>query len=436
MPIKEVVVNELFGSLNHTVPVHQEGLTFLFGLNGSGKTTTLQLLDALFKQRLSAVLRVPFHSLSVRLTSDEVLYVHRVRTDDDLHESDYKLVFSTSGDERWEFAKSRAERPVSVSWVSSHYPDLRRVGPRMWEDRRTGRRFSYSEIVHEFDDVPFAYVPQPDAPLWLTRFLEAESTFFIPADRLHSPIVGSNRDRSLADEDKQTVESYAADLVEKLKFALADYGEFSQYLESSFPGRFLALAPAEDVSLQELQKTVEKRYVEQSHLRARYERAGLLEPGEALELPEEFDLDKLQFLAAYLDDVDEKLARLSSIAQRLELFLDIINSKLRRKQIAVDRKAGLRVVGTNERLSLGSLSSGEQQEIVLTYGLLFLEQPGTLVLIDEPELSLHVAWQFQLIPDMLRIAELANLTFLIATHSPQVVNGRDDITVFLRDDEE
>jgi len=44
-------------------------------------------------------------------------------------------------------------------------------------------------------------------------------------------------------------------------------------------------------------------------------------------------------------------------------------------------------------LKLTDLSSGEQQEVVMLYELLFCVQPGTLVLIDEPELSLHVVWQ-------------------------------------------
>jgi predicted ATPase len=46
-----------------------------------------------------------------------------------------------------------------------------------------------------------------------------------------------------------------------------------------------------------------------------------------------------------------------------------------------------------------------------------------LVLIDEPEISLHVGWQVAFIPDIQRIAEIRGLRFIVATHSPQIING-------------
>ncbi|MDA1003121.1 MAG: AAA family ATPase [Chloroflexi bacterium] len=57
--------------------------------------------------------------------------------------------------------------------------------------------------------------------------------------------------------------------------------------------------------------------------------------------------------------------------------------------------------------------------------------PNSLVLIDEPEISLHVAWQKAFLDDMARIATLANLRFIIATHSPQVIGEWWDRSVEL-----
>lgn len=44
-------------------------------------------------------------------------------------------------------------------------------------------------------------------------------------------------------------------------------------------------------------------------------------------------------------------------------------------------------------LSLEQLSSGEKQEIVLFYELIFETDSQLLLLIDEPEISLHIMWQ-------------------------------------------
>ena len=84
-----------------------------------------------------------------------------------------------------------------------------------------------------------------------------------------------------------------------------------------------------------------------------------------------------------------------------------------------------------EPLPLGALSSGEQQEIVLLYELLFRLKPNSLVLIDEPEISLHVAWQKKFLEDLTKITELASFDVLIATHSPQIIHKRWDLTVEL-----
>ena len=56
------------------------------------------------------------------------------------------------------------------------------------------------------------------------------------------------------------------------------------------------------------------------------------------------------------------------------------------------------------------------------YGLLFSVEEGALVLIDEPEISLHVSWQLNFVSDVERIARLGNFQFVVATHSPQIIN--------------
>ncbi|MFG1993408.1 AAA family ATPase [Actinoplanes sp. NPDC048988] len=73
-------------------------------------------------------------------------------------------------------------------------------------------------------------------------------------------------------------------------------------------------------------------------------------------------------------------------------------------------------------LSADQLSSGEQHELVLIYDLLFNVGPKSLVLIDEPELSLHVAWQQRFLSDITQISDINGLYFVVATHSPQIVH--------------
>ena len=69
------------------------------------------------------------------------------------------------------------------------------------------------------------------------------------------------------------------------------------------------------------------------------------------------------------------------------------------KHIEVNQLDGITAYdkSTGVKIRLSELSSGEQHELVFTYELLFVVSDGAVILIDEPELSLHVAWQRQFI---------------------------------------
>jgi predicted ATP-binding protein involved in virulence len=87
----------------------------------------------------------------------------------------------------------------------------------------------------------------------------------------------------------------------------------------------------------------------------------------------------------------------------------------------------------DQPLNPSHLSSGEQHMLVLFSELLFRVESNSLVMIDEPEISLHVTWQKQFLRDLQQVTELASFDVLIATHSPQIVHDRwDDLTVELQ----
>ena len=67
--------------------------------------------------------------------------------------------------------------------------------------------------------------------------------------------------------------------------------------------------------------------------------------------------------------------------------------------------------------------------------LLFEIPANSLVLIDEPELSLHVTWQHEFLNDLKRVIDLCDFDVLIATHSPQIVHDKYDWMVDLHNPE-
>jgi predicted ATP-binding protein involved in virulence len=119
--------------------------------------------------------------------------------------------------------------------------------------------------------------------------------------------------------------------------------------------------------------------------------------------------------------------------QKLEIFSTILNERqFVFKQLEISPDFGFRFKTEDEKeLSLTELSSGEQQEVVLLYELLFRVSHNTLVLIDEPEISLHVAWQKEVLNDLLKIVKLQKISVITATHSPQIIDTHWDLVVDL-----
>jgi predicted ATP-binding protein involved in virulence len=94
--------------------------------------------------------------------------------------------------------------------------------------------------------------------------------------------------------------------------------------------------------------------------------------------------------------------------------------------LEIDKRFGFRFVSNDELhtiLTLDQLSSGEKQMIIQVYELLFRAQSGTLVMIDEPELSLHMMWQMNYLKNLTEIASLRGFQCVVATHSPQIFNS-------------
>ncbi|MFC1692343.1 AAA family ATPase [Candidatus Latescibacterota bacterium] len=119
---------------------------------------------------------------------------------------------------------------------------------------------------------------------------------------------------------------------------------------------------------------------------------------------------------------------------KLDILVRIINSRFFHKRLDISKQEGI-VITTSNGMTLDPdmLSSGEQHVVVLLHELLFRVEPDSLILIDEPELSLHILWQQQFLRDLQEIICLAGFDVLIATHSPQIIHDRWDLAVELKD---
>ncbi len=115
------------------------------------------------------------------------------------------------------------------------------------------------------------------------------------------------------------------------------------------------------------------------------------------------------------------------IDDAIKKFRDICNKYLEDKNFVCNESSvNIKVYrkGTKEEVQLNKLSSGEKQ-IVSLFSKLYLESKDNLfVLFDEPELSLSLEWQKQLLPDIVNSDKCKFL--LSVTHSPFIFKNELD----------
>ncbi|WP_068913031.1 AAA family ATPase [Acinetobacter sp. WCHAc010034] len=86
----------------------------------------------------------------------------------------------------------------------------------------------------------------------------------------------------------------------------------------------------------------------------------------------------------------------------------------------------------NKTISYDSLSSGERQVIYIFTKVINANENNALILMDEPEISLHLSWQEMLLSEIRKVNK--NSQIIIVTHSPAIVmNGWMDSFTDIKD---
>lgn len=118
---------------------------------------------------------------------------------------------------------------------------------------------------------------------------------------------------------------------------------------------------------------------------------------------------------------------ISKIDSKRTLFLDTIDALFSHTQKKIDRtKNEISFIQRGEKeISPYQLSSGEKQMLIILLTTLVQDENHFIMIMDEPEISLHPDWQENLIDNIRKLN--ANVQIIIATHSPSIViNGWKD----------
>lgn len=433
----EINIKGLFGKYNYKLDFNLHGISIITGPNGLGKSTILKMIYELTNKNFHDFIKHEFKSFSIETNDSRIVIEKQEKT------------FSVNGD-KMPYAIENPRR-LQRSQIPFYY---RRMSPTRYLNTRTGETV-FIENIKDFrkerlgfetedtyfydviDTIDFQNKNQNDV-CEIMKKIVSNLNFF--AEKLGT--VGYIKEQRLIKERISVDDRYGEEEIEyvnaielcsdSLKKQLIDALNKHSIVSNNLDGTYLdrLLKKNKGISY----KSFSNKYDEVRSCQLQLQQYGLTEHKKLFleELTEEMVFKFGIELSIYFDDYFKKFDVFKPIIERIVLFEKLVNKKLNYKSISINKDEGIVVKDENGRLlKLEYLSSGEQEIIVLFYKLIF-ENNSNILLIDEPEISLHIAWQKELLDDFRQIQNAnKDMTIIVATHSPSIISNNWDLQIDL-----
>lgn len=441
--LSEFSIHGLFGLYSHRIAFNlDQHITIIIGPNGIGKTVCLKFIEAFFQRNFFYIRETDFESAAFSFSDGHKILISSERSIPEnkaKHSTENSITFTLQDPlgKTFRWAPAVLNRDFLRKFRSNVSENWEQIGPDLWVDTRDGEEITLQELNNRYR---FTSELKADLSIeWPKNFaslLEKVGCYLIEAQRLL--VISQQKEnkweeRYSYDRNKQQQSNLAIrQKAEKLKAILEEtfkaYATRSQNLERSFPLRLFEsqfISASDETELRDQLKTLDER-------RAELMISGLLNSSSEVVTLQSGKIDQgvAKALEIYVRDTKEKLDVFNDVKAKLDLFKYIIESRFLGKTIEFDQTNGFRILSeTKIDVPIEKLSSGEQHQLILAFDLLFEVKRDSLILIDEPELSLHITWQKSFIDSLAKIISIAPFDVLLATHSPALIARHLDLTV-------
>ena len=367
------------GKLNRDVNV-------FFGLNGSGKTSLLKILNSAMDNDASTLRNVPFRSATVKVYSVHfhAVFTHRFR----------KVGKLTTEEKprRMEEIELRERGFISIE------PAREKV---TWQISPKGKKTSGGRS-HSY---------LPTSRLWI-----AEDSRYFSSDVAELPRSEEQLDFLFQGSLERLWQVYMSGIL----------SEIGKAQESGLANilRLILTTGARPPKSKSPTPDLETAYKRAKSFLAR---RGAAE--KALQSLRAFSKlysanPTLRNVVAYINEVELGIEKAMAPREKLQELISKLFSG--NKKVVLTEKSIDVITNNKLRIQLASLSSGEKH--VLRILIEALHTGVNSLIIDEPEISMHVDWQKRLVPALRSLNPSCQL--ILATHSPEVIAPLSDEKIF------
>lgn len=389
--ITEITIEGLLGRKE---PIHLQlnrDINIFFGENGCGKTTLLKVLDAALSLNGAAMNRLPVTKASVDIFSID----------------ENKIIRHTWERSEQERSKQLTQRQLEM--LEREYADTPE-GAYLLRYARTSTEWKQSPTRRK----------KSATSRWAHTFL--------PTTRLYFGEVSSGRPAAgRPQKSEEELDQVFSDSVKRawLQFYSRTLNEVRNIQESGLRAVLRHVLNPEKESAQQAICDAEEVYTRVANFLARQSQSHQITLGSLGAFKKRYDQDSnLRKIVDNLGDVEQSIERAMIPVNR---FLETISHLFSRgKKLGLADNELQVLLSDGQILPIAQLSSGEKHIIKILLSSM-MAGPNS-VLIDEPELSMHIDWQRLFVQTILSLNP--NCQLILASHSPEVMADVPDNCIF------
>lgn len=418
----------------------RNSVTFLIGINGSGKTTVLKLLNGLLKPSLKDLVEIEFSYLKLELEDNQskntFLYCRKeegkinIGYIDGLKEENYYIDVSrylllSKSKENYSLEDEELERMYMDFSATNVYKCIRKIS--MPVILGLNRTYSLQRPIMRNRSISFPIQYESDKKDDMAKALMKVQSlvydYILETARRQSKLSEEFKDKvydeMLSPLDNDSFKSNWSKDYKKLQEAKAALSKLSN--DESQTKITRKISEFIDVFERNINEYVNSINNTQSVLpNIQHDKAMHL-------LMLSFQLNKIKKIAEYAKENSDKISGLRSPITR---FVNSVNMFFEEggKNIMVAGNGDIIVMNKrrkNKKMQVEELSSGEKQIITLMAYLAFKVdgRRQRIYIVDEPEVSLHITWQERFVDALLEACPDGQ--FILATHSPSIISRKE-----------